>query len=734
MYVTHPLIKPNTVSLRRYQEAVVARALDRSTLVVLPTGLGKTIIAAMMAAARLAQYPGSKVLFLAPTRPLSVQHHRTFSGILNIEDMIVLTGMDAVIKRKDLWENNRIIFATPQTIENDINRGLDLNDVSLIVVDECHRTVGNYSYVHIAEEYMKKAANPLILGLTASPSSDPETVKEICKNLFIEQVEAKTEDDPDVAPYIQPVATEWVKVELPEEFRKAQKLLSDVLRDDLRELKNKGYLESASVDKINRRTLLELQGKIREDITAGEDVFLYASLAASAIKVSHALELLETQGIWALDSYLIRLRKQQSKAIKRMFSDVRMNYLSDLVREMKAAGIDHPKLTELVRIVSAHKSEKVLIFAQYRDTVDRIIEKLNEADILVREFVGQATKDGKRGMNQKEQVEALENFKAGKYTALCATSVAEEGIDIPKVDVVIFYEPIPSEIRSIQRRGRTGRSAAGRVYVLIAKGTRDEAYYWASVHKERKMKTIVKNLGDRFVGDVGQQSLIKYSAPAQQSTDEKRPKIYVDTRERNAEILKVLKEKADIEIRQLAVGDFILSERVGVERKTKEDFLQSMIDKRLMTQANELSRNFAVPVMIIEGRGDLYSMRDIHANAIRGAIVSLSLSFGINIIHSHDENDTANMLYIIAKREQLPEDKEVALRGERKPLDLMGRQRFIIESLPDVSAVLARRLLERFGSVQNIMNATENELLAVEGIGKKKAAKIRETIKSMYKK
>jgi ERCC4-related helicase len=704
---------------------------------VLPTGLGKTIIAAMVAAARLAQYPGSKVLFLAPTRPLSVQHHRTFSGILNIEDMIVLTGMDAVIKRKDLWENNRIIFATPQTIENDINRGLELKDVSLIIVDECHRTVGNYSYVHIAEEYMKKAANPLILGLTASPSSDSETVKEICKNLFIEQVEARTEDDADVAPYIQQVRTEWVKVDLPEEFRKAQKLLADVLRDDLKELKNKGYLESASVEKINRRTLLELQGKIREDITAGEDVFLYASLAASAIKVSHALELLETQGIWALDSYLTRLRKQQSKAIKRLFSDVRMNYLSDLVREMKAAGIDHPKLTELVRIVSAHKDEKVLIFTQYRDTVDRIIEKLNEADILAREFVGQATKDGKKGMSQKEQVEALENFKAGKYTALCATSVAEEGIDIPKVDVVMFYEPIPSEIRSIQRRGRTGRSAAGRVYVLMAKGTRDEAYYWASVHKERKMKTLVKNLGDRFVGDVGQQSLIKYSAAqasAEQKPEERKPKIFVDTRERSTEILKVLKEKADIEIRQLAVGDFILSERVGVERKTKEDFLSSLIDKRLMTQANELARNFAVPVMIIEGRGDLYSLRDIHANAIRGAIISLSLSFGINIIHSHDENDTANMLYIIAKREQLPEDKEVALRGERKPLDLMGRQRFIIESLPDVSAVLARRLLERFGSVQNIMNATENELLAVEGIGEKKAAKIRETIKSMYMK
>jgi Fanconi anemia group M protein len=268
----------------------------------------------------------------------------------------------------------------------------------------------------------------------------------------------------------------------------------------------------------------------------------------------------------------------------------------------------------------------------------------------------------------------------------------------------------------------------------MAKGTRDEAYYWASVHKERKMKKIVATLGERFVGDVGQQSLMKYGASAAQKLEERRPKIYVDTRERSCELLKVLREKADIEIRQLQVGDFILSDRVGVERKTKEDFLSSLIDKRLMTQANELARNFAVPMLIIEGRGDLYSMRDIHANAIRGAIVSLSLSFGITILHSHDENDTGNILYMIAKREQLPEEREVALRGERKPLLLEERQRYIIESLPDVSAVLARRLLECFGSVQAVMDATENELMAVEGIGEKKAAKIRETIKSMYRK
>ncbi|RLI89681.1 MAG: hypothetical protein DRO62_01100 [Candidatus Altiarchaeales archaeon] len=732
MYVTHPLIKPDAIVLRRYQEAIVSRALDVNTLVVLPTGLGKTVIAAMVAAHRLKKFQRSKVLFLAPTRPLAVQHHRTFGDILNMGEMVVLTGMDAIKKREELWDKNRMIFATPQTIENDILRGLSLRDVSLIIVDECHRSVGNYSYVHIAEEYMKTAQNPLILGLTASPSSEDETIKEICKNLFIQRVEAKTEHDADVKPYIQEVKTEWIKVELPEEFKKVKKIISELLRDDLRELKKMDYLKSASLDRINKRTLLQVQSEIRKEIVSGIDSFIPASLVASALKINHALELLETQGISSLDNYLGRLRRQRSKAIKRLFADQRMRSLVKIVHDLSVLGVDHPKLDELTRIVKENRDKKIIVFTQYRDSVDKIIDKLNENDILAHEFIGQASRDGKRGMTQKEQVRVLEDFREGKYTVLCATSVAEEGIDIPKVDIVIFYEPIPSEIRSIQRRGRTGRSATGNVIVLMAKGTRDEAYYWAAIHKERKMSKLVRKMRDRFEGDTGQQSLIKYSANREKAGEEKKIKIYVDVRERNTKILKALREKARIEIRQLPVGDFILSDRVGVERKTTEDFLQSIIDKRLLSQANELSRNFEIPIMIIEGREGLHSLRDIHPNAIRGALVSLPIDFGISVIPSEDENDTANLLYMIAKREQEPEEKEIALRGERKPVSLEERQRYIIESLPDVSAVLARRLLEKFGSVIDTMNASKKELMEVEGIGEKRAEGIRKVIKSKY--
>lgn len=735
MYVTHPLIKEDTVDLRKYQESIISRAIDANTLVVLPTGLGKTIIAAMIAAHRLKNFPDSKILFLAPTRPLAIQHNRTFKKILNLDSMITLTGMDAISKRKDLWNENRLIFATPQTIENDIIRGLDLRDISLIIFDECHRSVKNYSYVFIAGEYMKKAQSPLILGLTASPGSDRETVKEICKNLFIEQVEAKTEHDVDVKPYIQETKMQWVKVELPDEFKSVKRIIEDIFRQDIRELKNYGYLESATLSKINKRILLKIQSDIRKEITSGMDSFVPASVVASAIKINHALELLETQGISTLNNYLERLKKQRSKAIKRLFLDKRMISLLKIVHDLNVMGIDHPKLDELVKIVKEHEKDKMIIFTQYRDSVDKIIEKLNENDILAHEFIGQAMKGEKRGMSQKEQIEVLDNFQNGTYNVLVATSVAEEGLDIPNVDLVIFYEPIPSEIRSIQRRGRTGRSSAGNVIVLMAKQTRDEAYYWASVHKERKMGDIVRGMRSKFEGDFGQQSLLTYGVKElkEDEHEERRIKIFVDVRERNTGILKILREKVDIDIRQLDVGDFILSDRICVERKTVEDFLQSIIDKRLLSQAGELSRNFEIPILVIEGEKDLYSLREIHPNAIRGAIASLAIDFGISIIPTKDEEDTAHLLYIIAKREQEERGREIPLRGEKKPLLLEEKQRYVIESFPNISAVLAKRLLEKFGSVYNVMNASKKELMNLEGIGEGKAEEIVKIIRSRYK-
>ncbi len=729
MYVKHPLVKDNTVKLREYQEAIISSAINANTLVVLPTGLGKTMIAAMVAAHRLEKFPDSKVLFLAPTKPLVVQHKKTFSELLNVEELAVLTGTDSILNRPKTFEKNRIIFATPQTIENDLMRGLTLKNVSLIIFDEAHRAVGDYSYVYIASEYIKQSANSLILGLTASPSSDSEKIKELCGSLFIKQIEAKTEKDSDVKPYVQETRTDWVRVELPPEFKKVKTELENVLRDDLNLLKDFHYLDSSNLRKINKRRILEIQHEIRKDITSGADSFAAASVAASALKIFHAIELLETQGISALNEYFKRLKEQRSKAVKKLLNDKRLQEIIRIVHDLKVLGIDHPKLDELVKIVRTYKNKKVLIFTQYRDSVDKIIEKLNCADILAHEFIGQAQKGTKKGMSQKEQVKVLENFREGKYTALVATSVAEEGLDIPRVDLVVFYEPVPSEIRAIQRRGRTGRTAAGRVVILMANDTRDESYFWASFHKEKKMGSLIRGMKHGFETDIGQQTLVKY-APKQENYT---VRIYVDVREQASGVMKLLREKANLELKQLEVGDYLLSDRVVVERKNVDDFLQSIVDGRLLTQAAELVRNFEIPIIILENGEDIYSIRNIHPNAVRGALAALAVDFGISVIPSNSEEDTAEILYTIAKREQLDEQRTIRLHGEKKPMTLTEKQLFVVESLPNVSGVLARRLLEQFGSVQNLANASEKELTKVEGIGEKKAEEIRKVLKGRYK-
>ncbi|MCX6695364.1 MAG: DEAD/DEAH box helicase [Candidatus Altiarchaeota archaeon] len=753
MFVSHPLVRENLLSLRRYQETVIAKAVEENTLVVLPTGLGKTVIAAMVAAIRLQAHPGSKVLFLAPTKPLAVQHQKTFMKMLKVEETAVLTGETPVKEREKLWNDSRIIFATPQTVENDLTRDFKIENVSLAIFDEAHRAVGDYSYVYIAKEYVKKSRYPLVLGLTASPSSEKEKVVEICRNLSIRNVEAKTEHDRDVRPYVQEVKVRWVKVDLPSDFDEVKGLIEGVLRDQLKALKEAGYLESADLRKVNKTMLLETQGEIRKEITSGMDSFQHASTVASALKVDHAIELLETHGISAVSEYLKRLSSQRTKAGRKLLSDGRMMKAKVILETLRAKGIEHPKLEKLVEVMKQHKNEKVLIFTQYRDSVDSIIHKLNENDILAHKFIGQSSRGLEKGMTQKKQVEVLDKFRDGNYNALIATSVAEEGLDIPKVDVVVFYEPVPSEIRTIQRRGRTGRSDAGVVYVLMTKGTRDEGYYWASLHKERRMEGIVRELQSglkeqkSIIGydmpkkggeeaelegpgiGYGQQSIIQYNMEKQDGI-----KVIVDARERNPRIIDVLKEKGvKVEVRQLPVGDYLLSDRVCAERKTMADFLQSIIDKRLMSQLADMRRNFMTPILILEGSG-AYNQRGIHPNAVRGVLAAIAVDFNVPIIPTEDDIDTAHMLYTIAKREQEDEERIVALRGEKKPWILSERQRFVVESLPNVSAVLADRLLEKFESVEKVMAAGEKELMEVEGIGEKKAEEIRKVVKSRYTK
>ena len=486
---------------RLYQEMIASTAIKRNTLCILPTGLGKTYIAILVAAWVLENKQNSKVLMIAPTRPLVHQHLKTFSQVMNLDKslLVALTGRVKKEERKRLYEMGRIFFATPQIIKNDVDSGiLDLSRFYLLIVDECHRSVKKYAYTEVADRYFSQSLDPLVLGLTASPGGMEDKIEEVKKRLRIEAIEVRTEKDFDVKPYVKETVVEQVYVEMPEDFKWIKAMLEDYYRECVAKLVEANLLPSL---KASKKELLEVQKKLGEmyDETRDGNVARYLVIASQAVKVEHALTLLESEGIFPLRNYFLELRKNKSSSTRGMLADKRIEAAIKRTDELYLKGVEHPKLSKLVEIIKQEldKKSKIIVFANYRDTVRLIKAYLERAGVEAREFIGQAKKGGK-GLSQKQQIQLLNEFEYGLFSVLIATSIGEEGLSIPAVDVVIFYEPVPSEIRTIQRRGRTGRTGSGRVIFLITKGSRDEAYYWTAFHKERRMKNIISDIKSKI--------------------------------------------------------------------------------------------------------------------------------------------------------------------------------------------------------------------------------------------
>lgn len=757
-YINHPLLKKDAIESRLYQQVLAGDVLKKgNTMVVAPTALGKTIVAILVSADRLHKVKNSKVLVLAPSKPLAIQHESSFKDFLTLP-CTSITGAIKPEERVTRWQESRIICATPQTVESDLLNGrYDLSSVSLIVFDECHHGVGSYSYVYLASRYVQESKFNLILGLTASPGSDKFKIKEVCENLYIQNIVVKTEDDADVKPYFNPVELEWVRVKMSSELEKIKGYVDKSLKVRLKALKNMGIIKTVSVGKVDiLKARGRVQGEIARSTNPDKDLFQAISILSAVINIQHAQELIETQGVQTFNKYVARLRKKKTKAAKSLMWDDNFGRAVKLARDAEKHGWEHPKLREITKILKKELGEsdgqtklkterfddksdettsKIMVFTQYRDTLEMIHQKLEKEGIKSAKFYGQASKDGEKGLTQKEQKAIIKSFRMGEYDVLLSTSVAEEGIDIPAVDLVVLYEPVPSEVRMIQRRGRTGRKRTGRVKVLVTNGTRDEAYFWSSIRKEDRMKNqlidpeVIEELNDSAIERMENEKNVRVIEKPKKENNF--PIVYADSREGNSKVIRHLTEmEIDVKVQSMAVADYQVSDEVAIERKTAKDFVDSLIDKRLFKQARELSEEFKRPLMILEG-DDLYNGM-INPNAIRGSLASIAIDFGISIIPTRNAQDTAAMIKRIAVREQNGERTPIQVRTDKKPLSLMDQQLFIVESLPNIGPVNAKNLLSHFGSVANILNASESELQEVEGIGLKTAQNIRRVLDSKY--
>ncbi len=504
-YVSHPWINPGTIEKRSYQDHIANAARHGNLLCVLPTGMGKTNVAVLVAAERLQKNMSAKILFMAPTKPLVDQHRSSFARMLKVgeDELKTITGENKPDERKELYEKADIVFSTPQCIRNDIKNGLlSLRNFSLCVFDEAHRCVGNYAYTYIAKRYMEQAAEPLILALTASPGSHHEGIQNMKKNLFIDLVEIRGRDDADVRQYVQKLEQDYIELELPKPIRSIIDCLTAVKNERIRKLMSWRII---NYNKISKTQMLELQQKLAKKKTGIS--MAAVSVLAEVLKLDHALILAETQCLAGLQGYFHKIKGDETKAAARLLKDKNFQDAVRLAEDLIAGGQEHPKMEKLKMLVAEQlandKYSRIIVFAQYRDTISEIARQLqgirNAAPV---EFIGQAKKKGK-GLSQKEQTQILNEFKMGFYNVLCASQVAEEGLDVVETNLVIFYEPTPSAIRKIQRTGRTARTQTGKVIVLIAKGTRDEAYHWTAHQKERKMhKTLYAMQRQRSLSDV----------------------------------------------------------------------------------------------------------------------------------------------------------------------------------------------------------------------------------------
>ena len=500
--IIHPFLNDG-VEARAYQIRSLRSALTSSSLMVMPTGFGKTAVEWMIMAEYLS-FGNGKILLIAPTTGLVEQQQRMAREMINLEDEHIsrYTGETAPAKRPEIWNKSRIIMATSQVIRNDAQSGtIDLSEVSLLVVDEAHHATGNHAYAQVGDLYLESKPDAMVLAATASPGSNEKNILEVAQRLGIERLDVSRREEPLLEPYSVDLENIPIRVDLPDELITLIHPLQAHQNDEVKRLQRLGFLAptqhltSKIIDAAQKNASIAIQ---RRD-ARGYD----AARRISDLRRMHLLiDLLKTQGMKSASSYLQRAEEDGRSG------DRGTNRFVSLgpVHNFRIAANDLPELhpkTEKVHSLVIQQLEqkpksKILIFTEFRDTVENLVECLGSIENAnVDRFIGQSSRGKKKGMNQKQQLEQLRRFRSGEINVLVATSVGEEGLDVPSADLVLLYEPVPSAIRAIQRRGRTARQSDGTVKTLITRNTRDEFVHSAAKIREERMYVLLDRIQKR---------------------------------------------------------------------------------------------------------------------------------------------------------------------------------------------------------------------------------------------
>ena len=490
------MLSEGLVEARAYQLEAVDEALTSSMLLVMPTAAGKTAVIWMTIANKLSEENG-RVILIAPTVGLVDQHLRSIRDVLSFEEeAISITGQIPPSNRVGLWGASRLIIATPKVVVNDVkNDVLRLSEFSLLVIDEAHHCTGEHAMAIVCDYYTSSSSSPHILGATASPGHRPDTVREICTRTGASRIHIRNSDEEMLKGYLSELEIREISVRVPEEMKELARpfvIWQQGIVDRQRRLGR--YILPGMISFAGLSSAMD---RSRSAIGRGE-VSGYQSVSqiAIAMRLHHLINCLLSQGVSASREYLERLENGDDSSKKTVRDFLRDPRVRDLLEKLEGMVEIHSKIGAVRRMVRERlrrdPNSRVIVFANYRDTIASLESSLEGLDsVKAIRFVGQSARGGRQGLSPKDQVSVLQEFRNGGANVLLATSIGEEGLDIPSADLVIFYEPVSSEIRTIQRRGRTGRQRLGEVIVLIAEGTRDEGAKAMAVRREENMQRAV---------------------------------------------------------------------------------------------------------------------------------------------------------------------------------------------------------------------------------------------------
>ncbi len=450
---------------------------------VAQTGSGKTIVAFYCLSALK-----KRTLFLAPTRILCRQHHKFYKQVTDKNDSRVIVGDDSIKSRN--WRNldDNLVFATPHVFLADRKKSLvDISDFDLLIIDECHKASKNYPYVEIAQRF--NALNKRIITMSASPGKNKEVIELISNNLKVgkwQKSEIETPKKTNVPIFIP----------LNLQLLEAKSLIDELKRINIVEIKNlssfETLLKKSEIDEIKDFIPMSLYQKIsqKSEKISGENFYLAKMILAKYLKITHLEGLILTESYYNFLKYLEKLKKQNSKSGNQIL-------LSKQIRKLTIIASSnlhkHPKVEKFLEVLKEEKAKnnQGLIFFSNKE-VALYLEKL-----LKTQGLKSACLFGGQGRSTKKQQAVIKAVKEKEVDFVLATSVVEEGLNVPSFNFVLNYSLPTAPVSQLQRAGRTGRFNEGLVYYLIMEIDYEKIKFFSNFRSLKKMDEIVykKNKG-----------------------------------------------------------------------------------------------------------------------------------------------------------------------------------------------------------------------------------------------